>query len=68
MTGGKGDRVLTIGCSVGRMPLELGKIFKESIGIDYTARYFQIVTKLKEKGKLSLSSFDIDLNELKLSQ
>lgn len=40
-------KVLTIGCSVGRIPLELAKSFNESIGVDYTTRYFQMSTRLQ---------------------
>jgi hypothetical protein len=32
---------------VGRAPIEFSKDFKESIGIDYTTRYFQMSTRLK---------------------
>lgn len=40
-------KALTVGCSVGRIPLELGKYFEESVGIDYTTRYFQMSTRLR---------------------
>jgi hypothetical protein len=55
-----------VGCSVGRVPLELGKSFKESIGVDYTTRYFQMSTRLREKGFLKLKDIDISLNELNI--
>ena len=57
----KGLKMLTVGCSVGRIPMEMGRIFKESIGIDYTSRYFQMSTRLKETGKIKISDIDIDL-------
>jgi hypothetical protein len=41
-------RSLVVGCSVGRLPLELSKKFSTSYGIDYTARYFQMATRLHE--------------------
>ena len=44
---GENHKALTVGCSVGRIPLELSKMFDESIGIDYTTRYFQMSTRLK---------------------
>ena len=59
-------KALTIACSVGRIPLELGKTAEESIGIDYTTRYFQMSTRLKEKGFLKFKDIDIDLKELGL--
>jgi hypothetical protein len=40
-------KALTVGCSVGRISLELGKVFEESVGIDYTTRYFQMSTRLR---------------------
>lgn len=57
----KNTKILTIGCSVGRVPLELSKTFKESIGVDYTTRYFQMSTRLKEKGVLKFKDIDISL-------
>jgi hypothetical protein len=43
---------LSVGCSVGRLVLELSKIFKTSFGIDYTARYFQMASRLLEEHKI----------------
>ena len=57
----KKGRVLTVGCSVGRIALELGRWFEESIGIDYTTRYFQILTKLKESGSLKYKDMAVDM-------
>lgn len=37
---------LVVGCSVGRLPLQLSDKLKKSYGIDYTARYFQMATRL----------------------
>ena len=53
--------ILTVGCSVGRVPMELGRTFKHSIGIDYTCRYFQMSTRLKETGQLKYKDIDISL-------
>lgn len=39
-------------------------MFQESIGIDYTARYFQMSTRLKEKGFIKHKDIDIDLSKL----
>jgi hypothetical protein len=55
-----------VGCSVGRIPLELGKYFESSVGIDYTTRYFQMSTRLKEKGFLKFKDIDIDLKNLSI--
>jgi hypothetical protein len=60
----KDTKILTVGCSVGRVPLELSKVFKESIGADYTTRYFQMSTRLKEKGVLKFKDIDISLDQL----
>lgn len=53
-----------MGCSVGRIPLELGKYFNESIGIDYTTRYFQMSTRLQSTGFLKFKDIDIDLKKI----
>ncbi|MCB0371371.1 MAG: hypothetical protein KDD45_18685, partial [Bdellovibrionales bacterium] len=42
----------------------MGKLFDESIGIDYTTRYFQMSTRLKETGFLKFKDIDIDLDSL----
>jgi hypothetical protein len=60
----KYHKALTVGCSVGRMPLELGKYFDESIGIDYTTRYFQVATKVKECGCLKYKDINIDIKKM----
>lgn len=60
-------KALTVGCSVGRISLELGKVFEESIGIDYTTRYFQMSTRLRETGFLKFKDIDIDLKTLGLN-
>jgi hypothetical protein len=57
-------KALTVGCSVGRIPMELGKIYKESVGIDYNTRYFQMSSRLKETGCLKFKDIDIDLKNL----
>ena len=64
----KNNKVLTVGCSVGRIPLELGKLFKESVGIDYTTRYFQMSTRLKMFGFLKLKDVEIDLKSMKIEK
>ena len=58
------EKMLTVGCSVGRMPMEMGKTFKDSIGIDYTSRYFQMSTRLKETNQLRLKDINIDLDRM----
>ena len=66
LEGEKNAKALTVGCSVGRIPLELGKIVEESIGIDYTTRYFQMSTRLKESGCLKFKDIDIDLKSMNI--
>lgn len=41
-------------------------MFEESIGIDYTTRYFQMSTRLRETGFLKFKDIDIDLKEMQL--
>ena len=60
----KCDRALSVGCSVGRMPFELAKKFKESYGIDYTARYFQMATRLCESGEIRYKDVHVSLDKL----
>lgn len=60
-------KALTVGCSVGRIPLELGKYFDESVGIDYTTRYFQMSTRLRETGFLKFKDIDIDLKKIEVA-
>lgn len=61
------QKALTVGCSVGRIPLELGKYFNESIGIDYTTRYFQMSTRLKDTGVLKFKDIDISLEKIEVA-
>lgn len=44
-----------MGCSVGRLVLELSKYYKESIGIDYHVRYFSLGETMIEEGYLNHS-------------
>lgn len=53
---------------MGRIPLEFGKLFDESIGIDYTTRYFQMSTRLKDTGVLKFKDIDIELSKMELSK
>jgi len=39
-------------------------MFGESIGIDYTTRYFQMSTRLQETGFLKFKDIDIDLKKI----
>ncbi len=59
---------LVVGCSVGRLPLELSKKFSASYGIYYTARYFQMATRLHEQKKLKYRDIDIDLSKFEMSE
>lgn len=45
-------KCLTVGCSVGRIVLEMSKYFSSAYGTDYSARFFQMTTRLYEKGFL----------------
>jgi len=57
------DRALSVGCSVGRMPFELAKKFKQSCGIDYTARFFQMATRLCESGSINYKDVKVNLEK-----
>lgn len=57
----KNQKCLTVGCSVGRVVLELSKHFLQSYGTDYSARFFQMATRLYEKGQLSYKGMEISL-------
>jgi hypothetical protein len=53
---------------VGRLPLELSKKFSTSYGIDYTARYFQMATRLHEQKWLKYREIEIDLSKFEMSE
>ncbi len=44
----KTTKALDIGCAIGRSSFELAKKFDKVIGVDFTARFIQLATKLKE--------------------
>jgi len=46
------DRVLDIGCSVGRASFELAKEFENVVGIDFSARFINVAQNLKDKGSI----------------
>ena len=48
-------KALDVGCAIGRSSFELARAFDEVVGIDYTARFIQLATKLKEEGTLSFT-------------
>lgn len=48
-----GGRALDIGCAVGRATFELGCIFNEVIGIDYSAAFVDAARKIAEDGELA---------------
>ena len=43
------ERVLDLGCSVGRRTFELASTFDECVGIDRTARYIRAAVRLQDK-------------------
>lgn len=59
---------LVVGCSVGRLPLELSKHFDHSYGIDYTARYFQMATRLLDSKQLKYRDVDINLDDFNMME
>jgi 5-histidylcysteine sulfoxide synthase/putative 4-mercaptohistidine N1-methyltranferase len=46
------NKALDLGCAVGRSTFDLGKEYKEVVGIDLSARFFQLALKLRDQGKL----------------
>lgn len=44
--------------------MELSTLFGESVGMDYTTRYFQMATRLLQTGFLKFKDIDIDLKKM----
>ena len=57
---------LVVGCSVGRLPLDLSKKLQTSYGIDYSARYFQMATRLLEQKQLKYKDLEVHLKNFNL--
>ncbi|MDX1492140.1 MAG: 5-histidylcysteine sulfoxide synthase [Pseudohongiellaceae bacterium] len=51
----KRDKVLDLGCAVGRASFDLSSSFEKVIGIDYSQSFIDAANKLKDKGELSYS-------------
>ena len=49
----KKDKALDLGCSVGRSSFELGRIFDEVLGIDFSANFISVGIKLKKYDSLT---------------
>jgi len=49
-------RALDVGCAIGRSSFELARAFDEVTGIDYTARFIQSATQIKEQGSLNFTT------------
>ena len=47
------SKALDLGCATGRASYELAKSFDEVEGIDFSARFVQVGTKLKEEGSIA---------------
>lgn len=56
-------KCLTVGCSVGRIVMEMSKYFSHSYGVDYSARFFQMATRLYEKGYLKYKDIEIKMED-----
>ena len=48
-------RALDIGCAIGRSTFELAREFDEVTGLDFTARFIGLATKMKEKGTIGFT-------------
>jgi len=51
-------KALDLGCATGRATFELAKTFDEVVGIDFSVRFVQVGTKLKEDGVVTFQSPD----------
>ncbi|MGB3750654.1 MAG: 5-histidylcysteine sulfoxide synthase [Arcobacteraceae bacterium] len=51
-------KALDLGCATGRATFELAKTFDEVVGIDFSVRFVQVGTKLKEEGIVTFQSPD----------
>lgn len=49
----KTNKALDLGCSVGRSSFELGKVFDEVLGIDFSANFINVGVKLKKYDSLT---------------
>lgn len=56
-----GGKSLVVGCSVGKLMLEMSKIFDVSEGVDFTSRFFQIASRIMEKGFLTYKGKEISI-------
>ena len=57
-----GGKSLVVGCSVGKLMLEMSKIFDFSEGLDFTSRFFQIAARIMEKGSLTYKGKKISID------
>jgi putative 4-mercaptohistidine N1-methyltranferase len=49
------ERALDIGCAVGRSSFELGRLFQEVMGIDYSQAFISAAQEIAERGALDFS-------------
>ncbi len=45
-------KALDVGCAIGRSSFELAREFDEVVGVDFSARFISLATKLKEEGSI----------------
>lgn len=57
-----------MGCSVGRIVLEMSKYYLQSYGTDYSARFFQMATRLYEKGFLKYKDMEISIKDMEIDR
>jgi 5-histidylcysteine sulfoxide synthase/putative 4-mercaptohistidine N1-methyltranferase len=51
-------RALDIGCAIGRSSFELAREFDEVVGLDFTARFISLATRMKEDKKIGYEIVD----------
>ncbi len=48
-------KALDIGCAIGRSSFELARVFDEVTGVDFTARFIQLATRMKKEGSIGFT-------------
>lgn len=43
---------MDLGCAVGRTSFELTRVFDEVVGIDFSSKFIQVASMLKDKGSI----------------
>lgn len=52
------DKALDLGCATGRASFELAKIFDEVEGVDFSVRFVQVGSKLRDEGFVAFHTYE----------